>query len=76
MLFECRTMYDIVIWGLDRGWKKIDKTHHAGICKIILGAPRSATKKVGELELWGGSKRGGVLRSRVSICLAKSGGEY
>jgi hypothetical protein len=35
MLSESRTMYGIEMWGLEAGWKEIDKIH-ARFCKKIL----------------------------------------
>jgi hypothetical protein len=31
--------YGIEMWGVEEGWKEIDKIH-SRFCKIILGVPR------------------------------------
>jgi hypothetical protein len=53
-------MYSIEMWGLEGGWKEIDKIHRR-FCKITLGMPRYAGNNVTGLELGWDSRRGKVL---------------
>jgi hypothetical protein len=53
-------MYGIEMWGLEGGWKQIDKIH-SRFCKVTLGMPRSAANNAAELELGRVSRRGKVL---------------
>jgi hypothetical protein len=64
MLSECRTMYGIEMWGLDGGWKEIDKIH-SRFCKMILGVLRFATNNIAELELGRDGRRGTVLSTNA-----------
>jgi hypothetical protein len=64
MLCESRMLYGVEIWGLEGGWKHIDRIH-SKFCKVILGMPRSAANNVAELELGRVSRRGKVL-SRIT----------
>jgi hypothetical protein len=57
---ESRMMYGVQMWGLEGGWKQIDKIH-SRFCKVTLGMPRSAANNVAELELGRVSRRGKVL---------------
>jgi hypothetical protein len=68
VLSESRTMYGIEMWGLDGGWKEIDKIY-SRFCKIILGIPRSAANNMAELELGRDSRRGKVLSTIVKYWL-------
>jgi hypothetical protein len=61
-------MYGIEMWGLEGGWKEIDKIH-ARFFKKILGMPRSAANKVAELELGRDSRWGKVLCTIVKYWL-------
>jgi hypothetical protein len=56
------------MWGLEGGWKEVDKIH-IRFCKIILGMPRSAANNVAELELGRDSRRGNVLSTIVKYWL-------
>jgi hypothetical protein len=47
------------MWGLEGGWKQIDKIH-SRFCKVTLGMPRSAANNAVELELGSVSRRGKV----------------
>jgi hypothetical protein len=48
------------MWGLEGGWKQIDKIH-SRFCKVTLGIPRLAANNAAELELGRVSRRGKVL---------------
>jgi hypothetical protein len=65
MVYESRMMYGVEIWGIEEGWKQIDKIH-GRMCKKILGIPRFAANGVTELELGRDSRRGKVMNSLVT----------
>jgi hypothetical protein len=56
---ESGITYGVQIWGVEGGWKEIDKIH--GRIKKILGIPRFAANGVAELELGRDSRRGEVM---------------
>jgi hypothetical protein len=53
-------IYGEEVWGLDGGWKEIDRIHRR-ICKKILVFPTFLANIVAEVELERGSRRGMVL---------------
>jgi hypothetical protein len=61
---ESRMLYGVEIWGLEGGWKQIDRIHNK-LCKVILGMPRLTANNVAEIELGRVSRRGKVL-SRIT----------
>jgi hypothetical protein len=65
MVYESRMMYGVEIWGIEEGWKQIDKIH-GRMCKKILGIPRFTANGVTELELGRDSRRSKVMNSLVT----------
>jgi hypothetical protein len=72
MLTASRTIYGTEMWGLDGGWKEIDKIR-SRFCKTKLGVPRFSANSVTELELGRDSSRGKILSTIATFWLSLLG---
>ena len=50
-------MYAVEVWGLNKTWKEVEKTH-SRFCKKLMGIPNCVANRFAEMELGRESSRG------------------